>query len=159
MKGKQIKDLYGLQYDNRSYPLSVWYNQLIDKTIDQISLRDVFSMISNDILPEVAIDKAIEFFVSDPFAGENYPGQILESFVKNSDIFFNSKSPQLTKMLQIIKTMDDMMAKSKEEWGYEYDFDGNGCNEYLKLLENAKLIISRKEQEMNDYCRNFGGVK
>lgn len=150
MKGKQIKDLYGLQYDNQSYPLSVWYNQLIDKTIDQISLRDVFSMISNDILPEVAIDKAIEFFVNDPFAGENYPGQILESFVKNSDIFFNSKSPQLTQMLQIIKTMDDMMAKSKEEWGYEYDFDGNDCNEYLKLLENAKLIINKKEQETND---------
>lgn len=145
MEGNKIKDIYCLQYDRQPYGLPTWYNRLIDKTVDQINIRDVFSMLTNDILPALAIEKAIEFFINDPFDGEAYLGQILEFFVEHSDMFWQSKSSQLPEMLKIIKTMDKETAQSKEQWGYGYDFDECGCAKYLGLLERAKQIIEMKD--------------
>lgn len=145
MRGETIGELYGLQYDDQPYGLPIWYNKLIDKTIDQIDLRDVFSMISNKILLELAIAKAIEFFVKNPFDGEAYSGQLLELFVNNSDMFYNSKSSKLAEMLKIIDKMDIEAAQSKDWWGYDFDFDEEGCKNYVNLLDKAKSIIKKHD--------------
>lgn len=142
MKKQTIKDLFNLDYDNQPYPLPMWYNQLLDKRTDEINLRDIFRMINNDILPELAIEKAIDAFIENPFDGEMMDGQLLELFVNKSTMFFDSKNSRLSKMVNIIKSMDDDTAQSKEQWGYEYDYDEEGCKKYLMLLDEAKKIIN-----------------
>ena len=44
---KKIKDLFKCEYivsDGELYPLQKWYNQLIDKTISEVTVADVIRM-------------------------------------------------------------------------------------------------------------------
>lgn len=148
--GKEtIKKLFHLNYDNQPYPLPIWYNQLLDKTTDEIDLKDIFRMINNNILPELAIEKAIDAFIVNPFDGEMMDGQILELFVNKSSMFFNSKNVKFIEMINIIEKMDNDTAQSKEQWGYEYDYDEEGCKKYLILLDEARKIIKLRNRSFD----------
>ena len=64
MEKRTFKEIYSLSYDEQTeYSLPCWYNRLIDKTYEQLDLRDVFSMVINDICPRtILID--VEFYKS-----------------------------------------------------------------------------------------------
>ena len=95
MRQNSLKNLYGLNYDNSNYQSTLvnWYNKLIDKSIDKLSVADVSRMIRQDIMKDVAIDRAIELFLIEPFDGEMQDGDLLAllvscgaSVVKNSRV-------------------------------------------------------------------------
>ncbi|WP_017692553.1 contact-dependent growth inhibition system immunity protein [Paenibacillus sp. PAMC 26794] len=79
---KTIKEMYDLkqstQEAEQEYALDTWYNRLISKTVEEIDIGDTSRMLSQKILVELAIQKAIEFLIDDPQAGEKYDGQLLE---------------------------------------------------------------------------------
>lgn len=60
------------------YPLQKWHNQLIDKTINEITITDVLRMIRQKEFLDLAMDKAMEFLQDNVFAGETYEGELLE---------------------------------------------------------------------------------
>lgn len=69
----RIKELYGCEYEcskEELYPLQKWYNRLIDKSIQEITPEDAAKMLRQEIFPDLAMTKAIEFLQEDPFAGE-----------------------------------------------------------------------------------------
>ena len=92
-----LKNLYGLDYDKSNYKSNLidWYNRLIDKSVDELSVPDVSRMIRQDILREVAIDRAIELFLLQPFDGEMQDGDLLALLVSCGTEVVNSKRTEL----------------------------------------------------------------
>ena len=76
---KTIHYLYNLDYDHSSINSSLvrWYNKLLDKAVSELDVTDVSKMIRQDILKEVAVDKAICLFMDNPYAGEMQDGDLL----------------------------------------------------------------------------------
>ena len=80
---KSLKSLYDLSYDTSGFNSGIinWYNRLIDKTYDDLSVEDVCRMIRQDILRDIAIQKAIDLFLHDPYDGEYSDGDLLSVLV------------------------------------------------------------------------------
>lgn len=79
---KIIKEIYLLDQDKKSlesqYALDNWYSQFINKSVDDINVQDISRMLSQNILIDLGIEKAIEMLRSDPLSGEKYEGHLLE---------------------------------------------------------------------------------
>ncbi|MBE7720105.1 MAG: hypothetical protein E7243_11380 [Lacrimispora celerecrescens] len=93
-ENKTIRVIYKLDYDksNLNSGLVNWYNHLLDKKVDELDVVDVSKMIRQDILKEVAIDRAIDLFLSNPFDGEMQDGDLLTLLISiNSNLIKNRK--------------------------------------------------------------------
>ena len=78
-----IKEIYGLSYDVSGFNsgLVKWYNRMIDKLPDELDAADVSRMMRQNILKEVAVGKAINLFMADPYDGELSDGDLLNTIV------------------------------------------------------------------------------
>lgn len=127
-----LKHLYGLKEDmsNSNSGLSIWYNFLINKQLKEITVADVSKMIRQDVLLEFAIDKAIEFLVSDPFDGEILDGDLLAGIVNVLKLADISRNNNRKKLEDVVKIAEQSL--SGFEWTNEQskeDFE----NSLLKL--------------------------
>ncbi len=77
-----LKKVYNLEYDPSEFSLPKWYNELIDKTYLEINILDNCRMLTQEILVNVAIDKAIDLLYENPFEGYFGDGQLLELLLK-----------------------------------------------------------------------------
>ena len=81
---KKIKELYNISFDltdvpeNEKYPMHDWYNDLINKTYNQINILDVTRMLIQKVFMELAVSKAIYFIEENSFCGQRYEGELLE---------------------------------------------------------------------------------
>ena len=133
MENKKIKEIYHCKYivsSQKLYPLQRWYNQLIDKSINEITTADVLKMIRQNEFINLATQKAIEFLQYDVFAGELYSGEILEKILEIDDLF-------LIPYLDDLKTILKKARKESKihEWSYMEEE-----TEFEKIL----YIISKK---------------
>ena len=65
---RKIKDIYdcvAIISDEELYPLQKWYNQLIDKTLSEITVADALRMIRQKQFINLAMSKAIKFLQDD----------------------------------------------------------------------------------------------
>ena len=93
-ENKSIRIVHKLEYDksNLNSGLVNWYNRLLDKNVDKLDVVDVSKMMRQDILKEVAIDRAIDLFLFNPFDGEMQDGDLLTLLISiNSDLIKNRK--------------------------------------------------------------------
>ncbi|EAF0279025.1 hypothetical protein CDP55_02590, partial [Listeria monocytogenes] len=69
---QKIKDIYHIDdsfsIDNEKY--NKWLKSLLNKTRGEITENDVYTMLLQQELEDLAIEKAIEFIKIDPLAGE-----------------------------------------------------------------------------------------
>ncbi len=106
-KVNSLKNLYGLEYHKGDFQsgLTNWYNKLVDKTIEDLNVVDVAKMIRQNILKDVAINRAIELFLSEPFDGEMQDGDLLELLVScGSEVVKNSRVQALVSMILKLET-------------------------------------------------------
>lgn len=114
---KSIKEVYNISFDltdipaEERYPIHNWYNDLIDKNFNQLTLFDVTRMLIQKILIELAVAKAILFLKENPFCGQRYEGELLE-ILYNIDIQF---------LLKYIRDFDEIYkialeANKRHEW-------------------------------------------
>lgn len=102
-RNNSLKNLYGLKYYKGSFQsgLTTWYNNLVDKTIEDLNVVDVAKMIRQNILKDVAINRAIELFLSEPFDGEMQDGDLLAMLVSyGPDIVNSRRASALISMIQ-----------------------------------------------------------
>lgn len=117
-KIKEIYDCVAIISDEELYPLQKWYNQLIDKTIPEVTVADVLRMIRQKQFINLAMSKAIKFLQDNVFIGEAYEGEMLEKISEMDSSFLISYADDLK---EIIKTA---LEKSViHEWSYDGEED------------------------------------
>lgn len=80
MKNKEtLKQIYHLQYDSFAFKSGFinWYNSLLDKTPDELDENDIAKMLRQNILPALAVQKAIEMIEINLMVGYLYNGELL----------------------------------------------------------------------------------
>ena len=90
---RKIKEIYNcisISSNEELYPLQKWYNQLIEKTIAEITVEDVLRMIRQKEFTNLAVSKAINFLKEDVFVGELYEGELLEKVSEMDSSFLIS---------------------------------------------------------------------
>ncbi len=118
-----LKKVYNLEYDLSEFSLPKWYNELIDKTYLEINVLDTCRMLTQEILVNVAIDKAIDFLNENPFEGYFWEGQLLELLSKQ-DI-------EELKLSSKYNLINDVILKAERE---VFDY------EWLVLDEQQKFM-------------------
>lgn len=81
---RKIKDIYRCKYieaEGEMYPLQKWYNQLLDKRISELEVSDVLRMIRQNEFIDIAIPKAVDYLKENPFVGDMYEGELLETLL------------------------------------------------------------------------------
>ena len=61
-KTRKIRELYNctaVASDKSLYPLQVWYNRLIEKTVDELDASDVLKMLRQTLFVDLAMTTAI----------------------------------------------------------------------------------------------------
>lgn len=129
-KIKEIYDCVAIISDEELYPLQKWYNQLIDKTLSEITVADVLRMIRQKEFINLAMSKAIKFLQDDVFIGETYDGEMLEKISEMDSPFLMSYADDLH---NIIKNASEKSAI--HEWSYDGEEDE---------FKNIVSIIAKK---------------
>ncbi|MGN0506214.1 MAG: contact-dependent growth inhibition system immunity protein [Lachnospiraceae bacterium] len=114
---RKIKEIYNCNYifsDEELYPLQRWYNKLIDKTINEITIADVLRMMRQKEFLDLAMAKAMEFLRDNVFAGETYEGELLEKISEMNTSFLSSYSDKLETILK-----NALDVKEMHEWSYD----------------------------------------
>ncbi len=135
MQRETIKKQFNLDYDNQISGLSEWYNTLLDKNIEQVTLIDVTKMLKQDILKELAIELAIEFLVDDPAIGYMRDGELVNLLSKeDAKSLVDASGNNLLR--DVVKEISN--GKFVFEWdNIEYERDFSECVGIL----NSKLAL------------------
>ena len=89
MAGKtrlEIKDIYNIRYDPASFseydrqtsPMSEWYEKVIYKTIEELTVFDIWRMFMQERFVDTAVKRAIVYLKEDPFCSEIIDGDIMK---------------------------------------------------------------------------------
>ena len=120
---RKIKEIYNcisISSHEELYPLQKWYNQLIEKTIAEITVEDVLRMIRQKEFTNLAVSKAINFLKEDVFVGELYEGELLEKVSEMDSSFLISYADDLKNIIKnaLVKseTRDWIYAGEEEEF-------------------------------------------
>lgn len=63
-------------------PLDRWFYIMIQKKVENLSLEDISKMLRQNVFLDIAIPMAWIQLFSDPFCGEMYDGQLLETLIQ-----------------------------------------------------------------------------
>ncbi|WP_196595780.1 contact-dependent growth inhibition system immunity protein [Pectinatus frisingensis] len=102
-----------------------WYISLLGKTIGEIDVKDIYRMLRQDILMEIAVPKAFEMLQEDPLTGEMYDGQLL-AMLYSVDV--NKYKRSVDKVKGILEKINGNI--STFEWMSDED-----SKDYLDILE------------------------
>ena len=130
---RKIKDIYDCEAiisDEELYPLQKLYNQLIDKTLSEITVADVLRMIRQKEFINLAMSKAIKFLQDDVFIGELYEGEMLKKISEMDSSFLMSYTEDLKSITK--KALEKSVI---HEWLYDGEKD-----EFIEIVN----VIAKK---------------
>jgi len=102
MNSDLLKNLYGLEMCETDIRTNLvdWYNNLILKSANELNVLDVSRMIRQNILREVAVNKAVELFIDNPYDGEMTEGDLIALLVScGTEISKSDKACLLPELL------------------------------------------------------------
>ena len=93
MAGKarlEIKDIYNItydpasvsEYDRQRSPMPEWYEKVIYKTIEELTVFDIWRMFMQELFVDTAVKRAIVYLKEDPFCTEINDGDIMRYLSK-----------------------------------------------------------------------------
>ncbi|UAC48793.1 hypothetical protein K6959_02175 [Bacillus aquiflavi] len=134
---KTLKELYNLSYDESNFGsgLIKWYNSLINKKIEELTVTDISKMIRQDILKNLALEKSIDLFILNPYDGEYQDGELLKLILSSVNI--NKLSINKLNML------NDKVTELKQSY-LEFDWEDEDIKQmYGKNLDEQKEKIKK----------------
>ncbi|EHD1589017.1 hypothetical protein JR590_002794 [Listeria monocytogenes] len=130
---QKIKDIYHIDdsfsSDNEKY--NKWLKSLLNKTKDEITEKDVYTMFLQQELEDLAIEKAIEFIKIDPLTGEMWDGQFLEQLAGISADKLVAYKEELQKLIPYI----DIQIK-EPLWDFEFERE-DFISRYMKFKDKV----------------------
>ena len=132
MEEKLIKDIYELaELEDVGDTLVTWYNSLINKAPESVSAFDINRMIRQNVLPELALERAMVELSNNPFVGDSTNGDVLEHVLSLGDDLIFTKSNEFK---LIIKKAENNL--NNVAWWFPEEKD-----EYKEMLARLKKII------------------
>lgn len=135
MQKQKLKEIYEYDYipnDSEIYPLQEWFNTILEKTEDELTIADVCRMLRQRMCSKCAMKRAVDLLREDPFAGEIYEGQLMSTL-------YGSKEKYLclfyADILPILENAEILSLSHK--WANEEE-----KTEYLKIAEAFKQKIA-----------------
>lgn len=86
-----------------------WYNQIIDKSMQDITVADVLRMIRQNEFMDTAIQRATELLKENPLIGEIYDGELIEKISGLEPSLLKSCIPDIR------NTLADALKKGAEK--------------------------------------------
>lgn len=108
-----IKDMYDVKDNfviNCKY--DAWYKEVLNKKPIQLTVKDIQTMLNQDVFLDLAIKMAYIKINQDFLSGEMYDGQLLEVMSNLSDIQISNYYKELKELVSFIEKQID-----------SYDFD------------------------------------
>jgi len=140
-----LKEMYHLSYDSSGFESGLvnWYNRLIDKTITELNVKDVSKMIRQDILREVAVKKAIDLFLNDPYDGEYEDGDLLNLLVSlELNEIHEIAIEKLKHQLKSLQLTYEFICKGVQ---FQYLIVENESGEPLRVLPEHYIAVPIKK--------------
>ena len=129
---RTLKELFNLKPDTSDYGSSLikWYNNLINKTLEELDVADVSKMIRQDIMIDVAVDKSIDLIISNPYEGEFESGDLIKTIIsiKDRSLLFR-RADDILKVIARIKSEFE-----SDQWDCDTEKEDYIVN--LVVLEN-----------------------
>ena len=112
-----IKEIYNcatITSDEPLFPLQVWYNRMIEKTVDELDASDVLKMLRQNIFVDLAMKTAMHMLQEDVFSGELYDGEVLEKLSEINSEFLKPYADELKTVVH-----NASQACQAHVWGYD----------------------------------------
>jgi len=138
MHNKTLRELYEYDLipdDGLNFPIEEWFNAVMEKTEDMLTVSDVSRMLRQKIFSVVAINRAIEMLKEDIFTGEMYEGQLMANLC-------NAKEKYLCKRYDDIRPIlkDAELKALVHQWSSDED-----KAEFLRTVEDFIKKVENKE--------------
>ncbi|MBR7088440.1 MAG: hypothetical protein IKI38_03705 [Mogibacterium sp.] len=133
MNSKTLKEIYEYDLipdDAENYPQEEWFNVLMKKTPEDLTLSDICRMLRQKICSVVAIDRAIEMLESDLFEGELYEGQLMTSLFNAKEKYLRLRYDDIAPILSKAE-----LSALSHEW--------QSADEKSEYLRTVEAFISR----------------
>jgi len=128
---EKIKDIYDCIPLEGDDVLVEWYNKVIEKKVDELSVSDVARCIRQNLFIETTYEALLAYLLHNPYEGDLYEGELMEkaSKVDKSIILKHKKT--------ILEVIDSAEAFSKDnEWLIDED-----RIEFDEAISNLKKIV------------------
>ena len=116
----------------RTSPLGKWFYEMVQKSVDELTLKDVLRMLRQEVYLDIAIPFACTKVLEDPFCGELYVGEMIDRltkvFISNPD---EKKGFPYTIFLEEVRQKWEMF-----EWADDFEQE-----EYKELLFELRLLF------------------
>lgn len=123
---------------NSDSSLSLWYKQIRNKTIHNLTDGDIARLLRQEIFIAYIIDEVIKRLNNNPLIGELYEGEVLEMLSRlPADKFLK---PIKEKIIRLIKNIKEKQ-KKKQGLTFLSSEEKNEFDEVLRSL-NSKVIYS-----------------
>ena len=132
INGKLIKNIYGISDDflpNDDY--DEWYKVMLNKRIIDLNSKDVYRMIRQEILVELAIEVICIMLCDNIMVGEMYEGQFLELLSELS-------AEQLGANYKMVCSTFETVEKKFNDYQFESE---DSKVEYKETLERLHSIV------------------
>jgi hypothetical protein len=96
-----LRELYNLHPDESGLNTGLinWYNSVIDKTYNELDVADVVKMYRQGIILDVAVERAIDLILLNPYDGEYNDGGLMELIVTMELNQINCEKTEQLKLL------------------------------------------------------------
>ena len=75
---EKIKELYNCDKLKGDDSLVIWYNQVIEKTADELTVSDVARCIRQNLFLETAYEMLMVYLLQNPYEGDVYEGELID---------------------------------------------------------------------------------
>ncbi len=127
----KIREIYNVKKLSGNDSLVEWHNNVIEKTEAELTVLDVARCIRQNLFVEAAYERLIVYLMQDPFAGDMYPGELMEKAVDVDAEIIRKHSHSLK---EVIKKAELFINDNK--WELEDERE-----EYIESVNNLKNLI------------------
>lgn len=128
-----LKDILHIDNDtvDDNSPLGQWYKEVINKSLEDITIGDYSRMLRQNVLLHLAVPNTLSILFDNPFEGEMYDGEMLELLIR---VIKANKGLVTQKNLQEL-----LMIAKKEIDRYEWESERDK-EEYILLLKELATL-------------------
>ena len=117
---QRIREIYNCEKIEGNDPLVQWYNAVIEKRVDELTISDVARCIRQNIFIESAYEVLLAYLLQNPYEGDVYEGELMDKagkVDKNIIIKYKETILEIINIAQeFIKTYDWICEEDKEEY-------------------------------------------